>query len=528
MMVVEIFPFKDHLNLTDRLEIASEYLRLGRFYGVITDLADAYNTNRQRIYDILNRVSEAFRPKPPGPEAKPAEALKGRIAELEGDNASLQSRVTELETKLASSIEVTEQRVRTLSLTLSILPVSYRDIRDILTLAFSEKYAPSEASICEMVQYYGTVAGLILLSERVTSKIKDACLDEIFFHRTPILTVVEPESMTVGACEREKDRTGESWQAVLSLFPNLRYVVSDEAKGISKGVRLIDANLPHQKDLYHLMREISKTTRRLENRLEKLLKSEEKAWQNWIEGRIYTKTMEKTLSAVNRQLELMEQYYQSLELLDFVFSPVTKDYKLNTIEHGQQILSEVIQRLKALTALKIKDLMEVLEKKAPGYLVFLEQLQHELESIPVESSEDSKFTAKQIREWAIEEVCLQQAMKDDPSDEIFFAYRNLWEKVRSLKKLIPVYLRVVSEVKKILYCPKRASSLVECFNSILRPIKQVKKQVTSEFLWLKALHHNMKSFKQGKRKGKSPYQLLGIDFGTQNWIELLENYQLAA
>jgi hypothetical protein len=89
-------------------------------------------------------------------------------------------------------------------------------------------------------------------------------------------------------------------------------------------------------------------------------------------------------------------------------------------------------------------------------------------------------------------------------------------------------LKVVSFVKKVLYRPKRASSLVECFNSILRPIQQVKKRVTQEFLWLKALHHNTKTFKQGKRKGKSPFQLLGIDFGTQDWIELLENYQLAA
>jgi len=186
-----------------------------------------------------------------------------------------------------------------------------------------------------MVQYYGTTAGLILLDEKVTSKIKDACLDEIFFHLTPVLTVVEPDSMTVGACDRSANRTGESWQAVLSHFPNLRYVISDEAKGIGKGVRLTNATLLHQKDLYHLMREISKTTRRLEAREYTLLKAEEKAWQDWIKGCIYTKTMEKTLATVNRQLELMEQYYQSLELLDFAFSPLTKDCKVNTREHGR-------------------------------------------------------------------------------------------------------------------------------------------------------------------------------------------------
>jgi hypothetical protein len=379
-----------------------------------------------------------------------------------------------------------------------------------------------------MVQYYGTVAGLILLDEKVTSKFLDACLDEIFFHLTPILTVVEPDSMAVGACERSENRTGESWRAVLSYFPNLHYVISDDAKGIGKGVRLTDETLLHQIDLYHLMSEISKTTRRLESCLEKLLKAEEKAWQDWIRGCIYTKTLEKTLVKVNGQLELMEQYYQALEFLDFAFSSVTSDYKVNTKEHGHQILSDVIQRLKSLIDLKIGDLIGVLEKKAQGCLVFLEQLQRELKSIPIELEEDSEFTAEQIREWAIEEVCLQQAMKDEPSDGVFFAYCNLWKKVRSLKKLIPVFQRVVSEVRKILYRPKRASSLVECFNSILRPIQQVKKQVTQEFLWLKALQHNMKTFKQGKRKGKSPFQLLGIDFSTQDWIELLENYQLAA
>jgi hypothetical protein len=119
-------------------------------------------------------------------------------------------------------------------------------------------------------------------------------------------------------------------------------------------------------------------------------------------------------------------------------------------------------------------------------------------------------------------------MADEPSDEVFSAYRSLWEKVRSLKKLIPLFLQVVSEVKKLLYRPKRASSLVECFNSILRPIQQIKKQVTQEFLWLKALYHNMKTFKQGMRKGKSPFQLLGVDFGSQDWIGLLKDYQLAA
>jgi hypothetical protein len=479
------------------------------------------------VYDVLDRVLEAFQQKPPGPTPKPEEAKEKRIAELEAETASLRARVQELEAKQENSVEVTQQRVRDLSLTLAVLPVSYRDIRDVVGLAYGEEYAPSEATLCGMVQYYGTIAGLILLDSGV--EFSSACLDEIFFHQTPILTVVDPDSMTVGACERLEDRTGESWHCVLSHFPNLRHVISDEAKGISKGVYLTDETMLHQKDLHHLLSEISKTTRRLETGLGKLLKAEEKAWQDWVEGRIYTKTLEKTLAKVDRQLELMEGYYQALELLDFAFSPMTSDYQVNTREHGHQVLSDVIQRLKSLTTeLNIDDLIRILEKRASGCLVFLDQLQHELSSIPVELEQDSEFTADQIREWAIQEVCLEHAMADEPTDEVFCAYRKLWEEIRSLKKLMPVFLKVVSAVRRILYHPKRASSLVECYNSILRPIQQVKRYVSQEFLWLKALHHNMKSFKQGRRKGKAPFELLGIDLGKQDWIQLMEAYQRAA
>ncbi len=273
-MVVKTLSFKDHLDLTDRLEIAVEYLKRGGFYGVVIDLANAYNTNRQRVYDILDRISEAFLPKPPGPTPKPEEVIEKRIAALEAENAVLRARVQALEAKLENSVEVTYERVRDLSLTLTVLPVSYRDIRDIVALAYGEKHAPGEASLCKMVQHYGTIAGLIMLDEEVTAKFSSACVDEIFFHQTPILSVVEPDSMAVGACERSEDRTGESWHSILAHFPNLRYVISDEARGIGNGVYLTDETMLHQKDLYHLVSEISRTTRRLESGLEKLLKRE--------------------------------------------------------------------------------------------------------------------------------------------------------------------------------------------------------------------------------------------------------------
>ena len=104
----------------------------------------------------------------------------------------------------------------------------------------------------------------------VTSVFQADVCDEIFFHQQPILTVVEPYTMAIGAIEKMGNRTAESWQAVLSHFPKLRYVVSDLGRGLIKGVQLC-GNLLHQGDLFHFLREVGRITQRLERRLGQVL-----------------------------------------------------------------------------------------------------------------------------------------------------------------------------------------------------------------------------------------------------------------
>ncbi len=41
------------------------------------------------------------------------------------------------------------------------------------------------------------------------------------------------------------------------------------------------------------------------------------------------------------------------------------------------------------------------------------------------------------------------------------------------------------------------------------------------YLNLFVLWHNMRVFERGKRQGKSPYQLAGIDTGADDWLTLL-------
>ena len=114
---------------------------------------------------------------------------------------------------------MTPERLERLLLTGIGEMLRYETIQTIVSVAYRPEFVPSVGHLSGLVNHTGTIAGLILNYERVTSAFQAAACDEIFFHQQPILTVVEPDSMAIGAIEKMGDRTAESWQAVLSHFP---------------------------------------------------------------------------------------------------------------------------------------------------------------------------------------------------------------------------------------------------------------------------------------------------------------------
>jgi hypothetical protein len=70
------------------------------------------------------------------------------------------------------------------------------------------------------------------------------------------------------------------------------------------------------------------------------------------------------------------------------------------------------------------------------------------------------------------------------------------------------------------------SSLVESINALLKRFltsRQVfrNQQTLQAYLDLFVLWHNMRIFQRGKRCGRSPYQIAGIDPGSTDWLHLL-------
>lgn len=68
----------------------------------------------------------------------------------------------------------------------------------------------------------------------------------------------------------------------------------------------------------------------------------------------------------------------------------------------------------------------------------------------------------------------------------------------------------------------RASSGVENVNGVLRMHQRRQKRLTQELLDLKRLWWNLRRFEAGKRKGKSPWELLGLQLPVRDWWGILQ------
>lgn len=533
----------------ERLDIAAHYV-FDHTPGKVNRLQDFYQLSRGDIYAISGKVLAAFNPQKPGPKPDPLGKLQRQVATLKTQNEALRKQVAELESKLSQSVVVDKRRIEDFILTALVTPSSHEGIRDLLAAAYGEKYRSSTGKSSQLTSQYGTIAGLILLDDRVTSRFGKGLADEIFFSKDPILVVTEPQSTAIGAIELSTSRDGDSWQQVLKRFPNLELVVSDWATGLRKGIKILpqqaEHQVEHQPDIWHLSREVHRLTRKLEATTSQLLQEEEKARKKLQKGTKGTKgkkgkkgkidqpTLEKVEAKVSTNLEWMETYYQAVEKLVETFDPIAEDqpaqFHLRTKAEALTQLDTVIATLEGLPDSRVNKLVKALKSRRENCFVFLTQLQARFQTIPVEFRIPCSLSPDQVRTWILLEIILTRHLYQDNDHSILHAWHTLWKKLnQQLMPYLKNYQQLRRAIVQLIGSPDRASSLVEMINSLLRRFQQIKRHTSQEFLYLAALHHNMKSFGSDcKRHGRSPFQILGIDFGTNNWLDLLRSYQLPA
>jgi hypothetical protein len=76
-------------------------------------------------------------------------------------------------------------------------------------------------------------------------------------------------------------------------------------------------------------------------------------------------------------------------------------------------------------------------------------------------------------------------------------------------------------VARVLRLTVRASSAVECMNGVLRMHQSRHKTVNQGLLDLKRLYWNCRGFREGKRRGRCPYEHLGLKLPSYRFWDLL-------
>ena len=91
-----------------------------------------------------------------------------------------------------------------------------------------------------------------------------------------------------------------------------------------------------------------------------------------------------------------------------------------------------------------------------------------------------------------------------------------------VEKLDPNWRESYRQVAAVLSQTVRASSAVECMNSVLRMHQSRHRTLTQGMLDLKRLYWNTRVFRGGKRKGRCPYEHLGLTQSSYDFWNLLQ------
>jgi hypothetical protein len=83
--------------------------------------------------------------------------------------------------------------------------------------------------------------------------------------------------------------------------------------------------------------------------------------------------------------------------------------------------------------------------------------------------------------------------------------------------------QAATAVRNIFRRAQRASSIVECINSVLRMQQARHRKMTQGLLDLKRLYWNSHTFRTGRRRNTTPYQRLGVPWPDgMDWWEVLK------
>jgi hypothetical protein len=497
--------------------IANAAAGLSGHYGAVTRQAERADCSRQTLYEHTRKVQTAVEDAHHGGPTR---------AELIERNQDLRQENARLWDWLAQTIEFPPEKQREFTVTATAMGLSLTQVLVLLNLLLGKHAAPARSTLHRWTKRAALAATRVLkaLDAQCQALILIGCLDEIFFHGRPVLVGIEPASMVWFLGQKAQDRSGATWAKALRAWPALSYVTADAGTGLQAGIAAVQQerretgqpSLENGLDVFHTTYEARRVLRLSWNRVERLWEQAESASRRVEQSQQQGQDARGAAVAARHAWKKSEAAFAAYERCEAgwkrahgalsVFRP---EGQLNDRAWAEQQIALALPELPGREWSKVRNFLQTEET-----LTFLDRLHRQLrEAVP----EDS-LRAELVHLWWLR----RQRPRAKTTGAVVGAghVAHLVQQVVCHK--VDAHWRAsYAVVARVMRLTVRGSSAVECMNSVLRMHQSRHKMVTQGLLDLKRLYWNCRAFREGKRRGRCPYEHLGLKLPSDRFWDLL-------
>jgi len=404
--------------------------------------------------------------------------------------------------------------------------LSLTQILSLLAIVLPPGQCPARATLGRWVTHWSGRAREILrvLDGICQELVLVLCLDEIFFHRTPVLVGVEPQSMAWVVGQEAENRNGQTWCETVRPWERVEYVVADGGSGLRKGLSLIqqareqDPQAPDLEiglDVFHIKKEALPVIHRMWRRAESLWEKAEAADRELARCRQQGKhcylasgqarAAWRKAEGAFWEAERVEAAWKRAEQALAVFRP---DGQLNDRAWAEAEIAAATAELSGPELAKVRRMLH-----DPYALTFLDRMHRQLRQAEPNDA---------LREAVTQRWWLRRQRPSNPSNDPANAHAACVVQTVLCERIDSDWREAYHRVGRVLRQTVRASSVVECMNSVIRMHQARHRTLTQPMLDLKRLWWNCRPFREGKRRHRCPYQHLGLILPTYDLWHLLQ------
>lgn len=517
----ELAPKLRHLSDWEALCVGSLPLipRSRRPHGLITWSSEMFGVSRPSIYALSRRI----------------QARMLSASEAEEPVTSGHDQAASIPEHDVTALEVTPKRVERTILTATFPGnVSIRPTQAILTEALDQ--TPSIGAISELRLEAGRRAGRVLAGLDY-NPVREVIVgrDETFFQGTPLLLVIEPVSSTILLALACEDRQATTWGAVLELVQeqgaSIAGLVEDMARTYEKSQKLADlTSATVQKDVWHLLRDGSQVKQDLKrsacNAMQTVFDLEKALAKKWNDA-----DFDRYMKAVAKEEVALEQHDAYAKLLPHLYDALEMvDWRAGDIRDRQSanwLLTQTLLLMDELTDSRIHSFVKTVRKHQLELFTCLDWIAVDLPDwqarlsghLTVQGEADA-FQRTVARHWRLQQMLINGHKHWDALAQEIALELDIWI------EQCPALAAFADELMHMLDAAGHTNSINECVNGILKSFLLNRQsfrnlETLQAYLDLFVLWHNTRIIQRGKRQGKSPFQIAGIQTDSPDWLTLL-------